>query len=33
MELNIGVIFDDVVGVKEVKNDFMEIVEFLKCLE
>ena len=30
MEPNTGVTFDDVAGVKEAKNDFMEIVEFLK---
>jgi len=30
MEPNTGVTFDDVAGVEEAKNDFMEIVEFLK---
>ena len=30
MEPNTGVTFDDVAGVNEAKNDFMEIVEFLK---
>ena len=30
MEPNTGVTFDDVAGVREAKNDFMEIVEFLK---
>lgn len=30
MEPNTGVTFDDVAGVQEAKNDFMEIVEFLK---
>jgi cell division protease FtsH len=30
MEPNTGVTFDDVAGVDEAKNDFMEVVEFLK---
>merc|ERR1712159_259726 len=30
MEPNTGVMFDDVAGVNEAKNDFMEVVEFLK---
>lgn len=30
MEPNTGVMFDDVAGVEEAKQDFMEIVEFLK---
>lgn len=30
MEPNTGVTFDDVAGVQEAKNDFMEVVEFLK---
>ena len=30
MELNTGVTFDDVAGVDEAKQDFMEVVEFLK---
>merc|ERR1719258_480133 len=30
MEPNTGVMFDDVAGVDEAKNDFMEVVEFLK---
>lgn len=30
MEPNTGVVFDDVAGVDEAKNDFMEVVEFLK---
>ena len=30
MEPNTGITFDDVAGVDEAKNDFMEVVEFLK---
>merc|ERR1719502_783391 len=30
MEPNTGVTFDDVAGVQEAKNDFMEVVDFLK---
>merc|ERR1711904_633858 len=30
MEPNTGVLFDDVAGVNEAKQDFMEVVEFLK---
>merc|ERR1711903_114872 len=30
MEPNTGVTFDDVAGVDEAKNDFVEVVEFLK---
>ena len=30
MEPNTGVTFDDVAGVDEAKQDFMEVVEFLK---
>uniref|UniRef100_A0A061S2L7 Cell division protease FtsH n=1 Tax=Tetraselmis sp. GSL018 TaxID=582737 RepID=A0A061S2L7_9CHLO len=30
MEPNTGVVFDDVAGVEEAKQDFMEVVEFLK---
>ena len=30
MELNTGVMFDNVVGVDDAKQDFMEVVEFLK---
>ncbi|EHA8590082.1 hypothetical protein COCNU_scaffold014789G000040 [Cocos nucifera] len=33
MELNTGITFDDVAGLDETKQDFKEIVEFLKSVE
>lgn len=33
MEVKIGVLFEDVVGIEEVKEEFQEVVSFLKKLE